>query len=777
MGIIIAVLSGFALAAVAPWVHRATRRAAGWLLALLPAGLAVYFATFVSKVAAGETTVISYPWAPGLGVNLSFYVDGLSLLFALLISGIGALVVVYAGGYLADKPQLGRFYPLVLMFMASMLGVVLAGNVITLFVFWELTSLTSYLLIGLDHDRPTARAAALQALLVTGGGGLALLAGLLLLGQVGGSLELATLLGNGTAIREHALYPPILLLILLGAFTKSAQVPFHFWLPNAMEAPTPVSAYLHSATMVKAGVYLLARLSPVLGGTEGWHYLVTGAGMATMLLGALLALAQTDLKRILAYSTVSTLGALVLLLGLDTTLSVKAAMLFLLVHALYKGALFLVAGAVDHEAGTRDIRRLGGLARAMPITAIAAGLAALSMAGLPPMLGFINKELLYEAKLQAPRAAGLVTAAGVAANILLVAVAGIVGFRPFFGRGGETPKKPHEAPLALWLGPAVLAGLGVLSGLFPDALPSTLVSAAASAVRAQPTEIELALWHGISPVLALSILTVAAGAGIYVGQAALRRAVARFAPWIIAALRNAGRWGPQRAYDLALRGLNSVAGAQTRVLQSGYLRSYLTIIILTTVGLASYTLISRGGLTLGARPAGEASNIRFYEILIGVLILAATLLALRTTSRLTAVAALGVVGYGVALIYTLFGAPDLAMTQFAVETLTVFLFVLVLYRLPRFANFSTRRARIRDAFVALTAGGLMTVLVLVATAIPLTSRLSPFFAENAVPLARGRNIDNVILVDFRGLDTLGEITVLAVAAIGVYALLKLRLDE
>lgn len=774
MDIIIAVLSGFVLAALAPWVYRLAPRAAGWLLALLPLGLALYFAIYFFEIGARLAVVVSYPWVPGLGINLSFYVDGLSLLFALLISGIGALVVIYAGGYLAGKPQLGPFYAIVLMFMASMLGLVLANNVITLFVFWELTSLTSYLLIGLDHKRETARAAALQALLVTGSGGLALLAGLVLLGQAGGSLELATLLSQGGVIREHALYLPILLLILLGAFTKSAQFPFHFWLPNAMEAPTPVSAYLHSATMVKAGVYLLARLSPVLGGTEAWHYLVTGAGTVTMLLGVLLALRQTDLKRILAYSTVSTLGALVLLLGLDTTLSVKAAMLFLLAHALYKGALFLVAGAVDHETGTRDVRRLGGLARAMPITAVAAVLAALSMAGLPPMLGFINKELLYEATLQAPRAAAWVTAAGVTANMLLVAVAGIVGFRPFFGRRGETPKKAHEASLALWLGPAVLAGLGLLTGLFPEVIPSALVSAAASAVRGQPTQVTLKLWHGINPVFALSVLTVAVGAALYAGGGALRRAVARFAPWIIAVVRNAGRWGPERGYELALRGLNSVAKAQTSVLQSGYLRFYLIIIIVTTVGLGGYALASRSSL---AWPVGQPVAIRFYEVLVGLFILAATLLAVLSSSRLTVVAALGVVGYGVALIYTFFGAPDLAMTQFAIETLTVFLFVLVLYRLPRFANLSSRPARIRDALVALAAGGLMTTLVLMATAAPLQSRVSPFFAENAAPLAKGRNIVNVILVDFRGLDTLGEITVLAVAAIGVYALLKLRLDE
>lgn len=774
MGITAAVLAGYVLAIAAPWINRATRGAAGWLLALLPAGLALYFAGHHRAIGPNGTVVVFQQWVPSLGVSLSFYVDGLSLLFALLISGIGALVVIYAGGYLAGKPQLGRFYTLVLMFMASMLGLVLAGNLITLFVFWELTGLTSYLLIGLDHDRPAARAAALQALLVTGGGGLALLAGFLLLGQVGGNLELARLLNEGAVVRESALYLPILLLILLGAFTKSAQVPFHFWLPNAMEAPTPVSAYLHSATMVTAGVYLLARLSPVLGGTEAWHYLVAGAGMVTMLLGAIRALAPTDLKRILAYSTISTLGAMMLMLGLDTILSVKAAMLLLAVHALYKGALFLVAGALDHETGTRDVRVLGGLAKAMPITAIAAVLAALSMAGLPPMLGFITKELFYEAKLQAPRAAGLITAAGVTANMLLVAAAGIVGLKPFFGRPGEMPKKAHEAPLAMWLGPITLAALGLLSGLLPEVIPSALVSAAASAVRAQPTEIKLALWHGISPVLTLSVLTIAGGVAIYAGRDALARAAARYTPWIVSGLRNAGRWAPQRGYDLALRGLNTIASAQTRVLQSGYLRYYLIIIILTTVGLVGYTLIRGGGLTWNA---AEAADIRFYEVLIGMLILAATGRAVHSRSRLTAVAALGVVGYGVALIYTLFGAPDLAMTQFAIETLTVFLFVLVLYRLPPFASFSRRSARVRDAVVALGAGGLMTVLVLVTTAVPRESRLSSFFAANAVTLARGRNIDNVILVDFRGLDTLGEITVLAVAAIGVYALLKLRMDK
>jgi multicomponent Na+:H+ antiporter subunit A len=769
MGITVATLSGFALALAAPWLHRLARKASGWILALLPLALTLYFGMFHQQLGDNGVTIISYPWVPSLGVGLSFYVDGLSLLFAVLISGVGALVIIYAGGYLDGHPQLDRFYTLTLIFMASMLGLVLAGNVITMFVFWELTSLSSYLLIGFDHHRAAARAAALQALLVTGAGGLALLAGMLLLGQVGGSLELAELLAQGDVIRAHPLYLPILLLVLAGAFTKSAQVPFHFWLPNAMEAPTPVSTYLHSATMVKAGVYLLARLSSVLGATDAWHYLVTLAGATTMVAGAFFALWQTDLKRILAYSTLSALGALVLLIGLDTVLSIKAGIVFLVAHALYKGALFQVAGTVDHETGTRDVAQLRGLARAMPITATAAGLSALSMAGLPPLLGFINKELLYEAKMQAPRAAAVITGAGVAANIMLVAVAGIVGIRPFIGRLTATPKKPHEAPLALWLGPLVLASLGLAIGLFPEAVATLFLSPAVSAVRAEPTVVDLALWHGVNPVLILSAFTIAVGVAVYLGSDALRRAASMLGT---AGFGVIARWGPERWYELSLKGLNLVARTQTRLLQSGYLRFYLMIIIATTVGLAGYTLFDLGELSWPA----NVLDVRPYEAMFAALILLAALLAVLSPSRLAAVAALGVVGYGTAVIYLLFGAPDLAMTQFALETLTVILFVLVLYRLPRFAALSSRGTHIRDAIVALAAGGLMTVLVLAVTSIPLQSRLAPYFAANSVELAHGRNLVNVILVDFRGLDTLGEITVLAVAAVGVYALLKLRLE-
>ncbi|MCC6176347.1 MAG: putative monovalent cation/H+ antiporter subunit A [Chloroflexi bacterium] len=755
-----AVLSGFGLAVLAPWVTRASP-AAGWLLAILPAGLAIYFASLVGPVVAGQALVVGYPWAPSLGVNLSFQVDGLSLLFALLISGVGALILVYAGGYLAGHPQLGRFYATILAFMASMLGLVLADNLLLLFAFWELTSLTSYLLIGFEHERSGARRAALQALLVTGAGELAMLAGLLVLGQVGGSLELSDVLTRGEAIRSDGLYLAILLLVFAGAFTKSAQVPFHFWLPNAMEALTPVSAYLHSATMVKVGVYLLARLSPVLGGTPIWQIVVMTAGTATMLLGAWLAVRHTDLKRILAYTTLSSLGTLVMLLGVSTASAIAAALVYLPAHTLYKGGLFLVAGAIDHETGTRDVRILGGLRRTMPVVAVAGGLAALSMAGVPLLFGFLGKELTYGAALAAPAGMVLVGLA-VVANILLVAAAGLTGIGPFVGPKRTLPQEPHAPPVSLWLGPIALGIGGIVLGIAP-AIGEPLLSAAATRVAGRPVTVDLAIWHGLTIVLGLSGLTLAGGVAAYLSRTRLRQVAARMdlGPQV----------GPARGYDLGMAGLNAVARAQTRLLQNGSLHNYLVTILVATVGLVGFALASRGRI-FGPFPW---PGITVYEAGIGLLIVLAALAAVAARSRLAAVAALGVVGYGVSLIFLLYGAPDLGMTQVLIETLTVILFVLVLYFLPRFAIFSTGRTRARDAVIATVAGGLMTTLVLAASTVRFNPSIPRFYAEQSLPAGHGRNIVNVILVDFRALDTLGEITVLSLAALGVYALLKLRL--
>jgi multicomponent Na+:H+ antiporter subunit A len=756
-----AVLSAFAASIVAPWVYWINGRAAGWLLAAVPFGLTMYFALFIAATASGNVFSLSYDWAPSLGIKFSFLLDGLSLLFTILISGVGALVVIYSAVYLAGHPHLGRFYAYILMFMGSMLGLVLADNLVTLFVFWELTSLSSYLLIGFDHDQETTRAAALQALLVTSGGGLALLAGFLLIGDIAGSMELSSLLRSGDVIRAHPLYAWVVLLVCVGAFTKSAQVPFHFWLPNAMVAPTPVSAYLHSATMVKAGVYLLARLTPILGGTETWMIALMTAGATTMIVGAFLALRQTDLKLILAYLTVSALGILVLFIGLGTSEAIVAAIVFLLGHALYKGALFLVVGIVDHETGTRNARELGGLRSAMPVTAIIAAFAALSLAALPPAFGFIGKELLLDAALGAEAGAGLLTLALLLASIVFVAAAGIVAIRPFFGKKSETSKRAHEAPPGLWLPPMLLACFGILFGIMPSLVDGPILRSAVQAISRKSVTVDLALWHGFNLPLALSVLSLACGAALY---AARRHAHAA------ARLQITSAWGPQQWYNHVLAGMNHVAQRQTRLLQSGYLRFYLLIIVAATVALAVVKLFS----AIGSIDVTSDLDLRFYEWIVAGLIPAAALTAIMSRSRLGAVAALGVVGYSVGFIFVLFSAPDLAMTQFMVETLTVILFVLVFYHLPRFSAFSTQMELFRDAVTALAFGALITIIVSIGAGIQLYPKISDYFIENSLPLAHGRNVVNAILVDFRGFDTFGEITVLAVAAVGVYALLKQR---
>lgn len=767
MSLILVVISGFVAALMAPWLPSQLRGATGWVLALLPAGLAVYFSSLLPQAVAGEPLTVSYPWVPELGLHIAFRADGLSLLFALLVSGMGTLVVSYAGGYLKGHPQLGRFYAWLFTFMAAMLGVALADNLILLFIFWELTSVSSYALIGFEHEREEARTAALQALLVTSAGGLALLAGMVLLGLETGTSEISTLATLRTVIQESPLYLPALALILVGAFTKSAQFPFHFWLPNAMEAPTPVSAYLHSATMVKAGVYLLARLHPALGGSLTWLYVVGGVGAVTMLVGGYLAVAQTDLKRLLAYSTISALGMLTMLIGLGTSPALTAAIVVMLAHALYKGALFLVAGAVDHEAGTRDVTRLAGLAPAMPITAMAAGVAALSMGGVLPLFGFISKELTYEVAL----GGGLwLTGAVLCASLIFVFVAAVVGFGPFWGRRTETPHTPHEAPLSLWLGPVILGGLSVVTGLFPGLVSERLVAPALAAALGHVREVSLSLWHGITMAFTLSLLTLLIGAWLYTQREAVRRVVSRIGP----------HWGPAQLYGWLLEAVNAGARYQTRLLQSGYLHYYVLTIILVTVGLAGFTLLGRGSVPWPLAESQQAVlslDAPFYELAIAGLILIATMAVISAQSNLGAVVTMGIVGYGIAIIYLLFGAPDLAMTQLLVETLTVILFVLAFYHLPDFGRLSPAPARIRDVIVALSAGAMMTLLVLLAVHIQLSPTIAAYFIDTALPLGHGRNIVNVILVDFRALDTLGEITVLGIAAIGVYALLKLPKDK
>jgi multicomponent Na+:H+ antiporter subunit A len=520
--------------------------------------------------------------------------------------------------------------------------------------------------------------------------------------------------------------------------------------------------------MVKAGIYLVARFSPVLGHTEAWLYLVAGFGTVTMLLAAYIAWQQTDLKRILAYSTVSALGTLMMLLGLGDHIAVEAAMVFLVVHSLYKGTLFMVAGAVDHETGTRFITKLGGLRTIMPLSMAAALLAAFSMSGFPPFLGFVGKELIYEGTQEAELLPILLTGAAVLANALTIVAAFMVLFRPFFGPKVSTPKHAHETPWSMLLGPILLSSLGLLAGLFAEPFGKLFISAAVSGTLHEATEVKLHLLpSAFNTTVLLSAVTIGAGVSLYFIRDQLNQ--------LLQPLNLISKYGPERWYQGILDGMLAIARLQTDMLQSGYLRYYLIIIILTTVGLTGYTLVTIG--ELGQRRFLGVPQFTIYEIMLYLVIVVAAWVVTQTASRLTAVAALGVVGYGMALIFILFGAPDLAMTQFSIETLSVILLVLVLYKLPRFSTFSSASQRTRDMIIALSGGVLMTLLVLVVTALPANSRLTPYFAENSFLLARGHNVVNVILVDFRGFDTMGEITVLGIAAIGVYGLLKLRLDK
>ncbi|WP_232831665.1 hydrogen gas-evolving membrane-bound hydrogenase subunit E [Pseudogemmobacter bohemicus] len=723
---------------------------------MLAALLAGWFATLLPQVLAGSPVLLTWEWAPPLGISLGFMLDGLSMIMALLISGIGALIFLYATGYMGDHPQFGRFVLFLFLFMLSMLGLVLARDLITLFVFWELTSVTSYLLIGFNHENPQARRNALQAMLVTGAGGLALLAGFILIGTAAGSYDLAQILA-GDGLQGHALYGPILVLVLLGAFTKSAQFPFHFWLPNAMAAPTPVSAYLHSATMVKAGVYLLARLHPALGDTAAWTATLTTAGLITAVLASILALRQTDLKTALAYTTLMALGTITLFLAGGSPYALTAAISFLIVHSLYKAALFMVVGAIDHGTGTRDADLLGGLRRAMPLTALAALLAGASMAGLPPMIGWIGKELLYVGA-ETLNPSWLLTAGVLLANALMFAVAGVVALRPFVGAPGQTPHKPHEAGWQMLTGPLLLGALGLVFGIGAG-LVQPLITVAVTGSLAQERAAGLHLWAGVNLPFFLSLATFALGTLIYLGRARLRAAIA-------ALLDRLPQFDP--GWDRFLDGFRAFAAWQARSIQTGRLTDYLV------VSFVSLALILLASFVLRSPAVGFDLSAPLLLWMVAGICVAGAVLALNPHSRIANVAGIGTVGISVALIFIIYGAPDVATTQLMVETLSAVLFGIAMLRLPGIVERRSRSRQIGHAVIAGAVGLSLTLVVLAITAHPLDRHITQFFEESSYVLAHGLNIVNVILVDFRAFDTFGELTVVLLAALGAYAVLKRR---
>jgi len=761
------VLSMLALAPIGMLARHAPRPLIGWVLALLPLAAFAGVAARAPLVLAGGVLIETLPWVPEMGLSVRFSLDGLSLLFALLVSGIGTLIFLYTAYYLAGDPGMGRFYVYLAIFMGSMLGVVLADNVLLLFIFWELTSVSSYLLVGYKHDAPEARRGAQMGLLITVGGGLALLVGLVLLSSAAGSFEISEIIAAGEELRASPFYTPALLLIFLGCFTKSAQFPFHIWLPNAMQAPTPASAYLHSATMVKAGVYLLARLHPALSETWLWTYTLTAVGGITMLVGATIALRKDDIKGLLAYSTVSLLGTMVLMAGIGGHDAPVALVTLILTHALYKGALFMLAGAVDHEAGTRKLSALGGLGREMPRTLVLTSLAALSAAGIPPLFGFVAKEELLHATTHSKLAPGvdmLVVGATVVAAVLGILYAWRLVSGIFFGPAAPRTKAHiHDAPIGMLVAPGVLTLLSVILplGLLPGV--SALLQPAVMAIAGEPEEVSLHLVpSALSLPVVLSLVAIGSGA-----------ALTRFVKQISAAPSPLPVWlDGDRIYDAAISGVLNGTTVFTRAVQNGRLRNYIRYSLLA---LLAVILTPLALFALGNAPAPDLSNVTLPEIVTALLVPLAIVGTIRARSRLGAIIVTGVVGAMVSFMFVIYSGPDLALTQLLVEVISTVFFLLVFAVLPAsFQRLSSSATRVRDAVIALGIGATMAAFTWIAASSTLFPPISAVFKAEALAEGKGENVVNVILVDFRGFDTMGEITVLFIALLGTYAMLRLR---
>ncbi|MHA7810166.1 MAG: monovalent cation/H+ antiporter subunit A [Marinobacter adhaerens] len=715
-------------------------------------------------LADGGVVLHSYEWLPALGLSLSFRLDGLSLLFALLILIIGLLIILYARYYLKAYENVGKFYALLLCFKGSMLGIVLSSNLLLMMIFWELTSLTSFLLISFWTHKQDARRGARMALAVTGGGGLALLAGILIIGNIVGSFELDDVLAAGDLIKAHAMYPVALTLVLLGAFTKSAQFPFHFWLPHAMQAPTPVSAYLHSATMVKAGIFLMARLYPALAGTEQWFYMVSFTGMATLLIGAYVAMFKHDLKGLLAHSTVSHLGLITLLFGMGTQLAAVAAVFHVINHATFKASLFMAAGIIDHETGTRDMRRINGLWRYMPHTATLAMVAASSMAGVPLLNGFLSKEMFFAESLEL-NLPGLIAwlppIVATLAGIFAVAYSARFVHDVFFnGKPVDLPiYPPHEPPRYMKFPVEILVFACIMVGMFPAVSVGPLLFIAASAtLGGDVPDYTLSVFHGFNLPLFMSFVAFFGGLLMYSQRQRFFDFHARFK-----------EIDEKAVFESVVLKIVDFANRLTSRVENGSLQRYALLLLLSVIVVAFMPLLDLGifigenGLSPVDAPTAIAA---------AVLILCAFATAGLHRQRFYALVLLSVVGLVVALAFARFSAPDLAMTQLSVEVVTIVLLMLAIYYMRPWTPIeATMGRRMRDIAIAAVAGIGMTLVTLAMLTQPFSS-ISEFFLENSKPGGGGTNVVNVILVDFRGFDTLGEITVLAIAALGIYAMLR-----
>ncbi len=767
----------------------------GWFVLAVPVVLFGIYTTFLPMVQKGESASSSFEWVPSLGISFISYIDGLSLLFTLLITGIGALVVLYSIFYLdKTREQLHNFYVYLLLFMTAMLGVVQSDHMISLYFFWELTSISSFLLIGYWYKRDRSRFGALKSMMITVFGGLMMLGGFVLLSIMGDTYSIRELIVQAPELAHHELFVWSLVLILFGAFTKSAQFPFYIWLPDAMEAPTPVSAYLHSATMVKAGLYLVARFTPLYASSEWWIWLVTGTGLLTLLWGSFFALKQTDLKGILAFSTVSQLGLIMSLLGAGAIsfhtgiedhsifkYAAFAAIFHLVNHATFKGSLFMIAGIVDHETGTRDIRKLGGLMSLMPISFTIALIGGFSMAGLPPFNGFLSKEMFLTGMLSISE---FNLFAFDTWGILFPIIAWIASvftfiysfyfvFRTFAGKHQPDllPKQAHEAPIGMLISPAILGTLVTVIFFIPNVIGDMLVKPAVLAIQPylystpHDIDIHISAWHGLTPELFMTFGIIIIGIILY---------------WSLS------KWQPlydkfpngftlNRLYD-SLMFLSEVGTNRfSRIYMTGYMRSYLVYMFTGIILLTISTVFLKNAFDVSFV---LLTPIRFYELIIALVLIAGTMTILLAKSRLTSIIALGAVGYTVALFFVIFNAPDLALTQLVIETISVALFLLAFYHLPKLNRHENRiRFRLGNALIAFGVGATVTIIALSAHSQKLIPSISSYYEETVYTEAGGGNIVNVILVDYRGFDTLFEIAVLAIASLGIIGMINLRLTK
>ncbi|WP_456278209.1 Na+/H+ antiporter subunit A [Bacillus sp. AK128] len=766
------IIAPLLIAILAPILYKKLKSVhTGWFVLVVPLFIFIYLVSLIPSVI-HKPLLLQLNWMPSLGINYDLYVDGLSILFGLLISGIGSLVVFYSIYYLHKTEKLGSFYVYLLMFMSAMLGVVFSDNLFVFYMFWEFTSLSSFLLIGFWNHREKSRYGAQKSMLITVFGGLSMLAGLIWMSIEVGTSSIRGLIQHAEIITNSPYFLPILLLVLLGAFSKSAQFPFHTWLPDAMEAPTPVSAYLHSATMVKAGIYLVARLSLIFAGTDEFFLIVSGFGLLTLCWGSYMAVKQTDLKGILAYSTISQLGMIMAMLGFGTGIAVFAAIFHILNHATFKGSLFMVAGIVDHETGTRDIRRLGGLFTLMPITATLAIFGVFSMAGIPlPILnGFLSKEMFFDAAVDLRLESGSIYQM-VAPFFPFIAVIGsiftfvysmVLYFKTFTGelKLSKLERKPHDPPFGMLVSPLILVILIIGIALFPGPFNEYLLTPAVTAVMGEVPHTHIYFWHGFfNAPLFMSLGVLFIGSLLYITKD----------KWLHVYDRLPGRWSMTKTYDYIVNSLFQGSTKLTNFYMTGSLRTYFRIIVAFIAVVGLYTMYQTNGFAFD----GINTPFSLPEFLVAITMMTAAISIIFISNRVAAILLLGVVGYGLSLLFVFYSAPDLALTQLSVETVSVALFLLCFYHLPELKREKeTTGNKTINLVISVAFGLLVTFIGIASHSSKWFDSISEYFLETSYTLGGGNNVVNVILVDMRGLDTMLEIAVLGIAALGILAMIK-----